>query len=138
MARIVCDCGYQTELSEFLAKGGIYCTRCGADLTGLVNQADHQKQPRGRHPFSRDPRAPRLVPVTVWIDRRTQPWSVFAILGLLFSVFCVPLGIIFSILGLTECYRKKYKGEWMAMLGLAVSVHYTILVVVFTTLDLWR
>ncbi len=50
--------------------------------------------------------------------------NIWAILGFAFSFFCQILGIIFSIIGLSQIKEvpNKYKGEGLAMAGLIISI----------------
>ncbi len=146
MAYVTCQCGHQTELAEFLAKGGLYCTHCGAKLVeprlepeppARARAPVHARTRRSRFSFRRTTpaasaaytveggvavaRSPVSSSIAAWRVKSATPYSGFAIAGLVCSFLCVPLGVIFSTIGLVQCRTKGLKGEWLAIVGLAIS-----------------
>jgi hypothetical protein len=92
-----------------LADGSPFCSTCGANLGNAAPPGMPQM------PFQNNPYAQPMM---------VQRTSGMAIAGFVLSFFCSLLGIIFSIIGYSECKRSmgEVKGEGLAIAGIIISI----------------
>jgi hypothetical protein len=93
-----------------LADGSPFCSTCGANLSNAAPPGMPQMPFQQNNPYAQ----PMMV----------QRTSGMAIAGFVLAFFCSLLGLIFSIIGYSECKKSfgQVKGEGLALAGIIISV----------------
>lgn len=58
-----------------------------------------------------------------------QKYNVLAIVGLIFSFFVAPVGLILSIIALVQIKKTKEKGKGLAIAGLIISILQLLIII---------